>query len=188
MRGFKRWIDAHPRKNLSGFFSINGRAMTDAEVRRVVSYAVENGYETEADIPSDKLAELLKGEDKLIVPKFKVGDKIEKLGYRFTIIQVKDNNYLTKCGNKIPIDNQDDFALVPYKFDITTLSPFDKVLVRDSYRNQWRATLFSHIGTHEEYPYETVCGRSAHCIPYKGNEYLLGTSKDCDDYYKIWKL
>ena len=61
MRGFKRLIDAHPRKNLSGFFSINGRDMTDAEVRRVVSYAVENGYETEADIPSAELAELLKG-------------------------------------------------------------------------------------------------------------------------------
>lgn len=35
--------------------------MTDAEVRRVVSYAVEKGYETEEDIPSEELAELLKG-------------------------------------------------------------------------------------------------------------------------------
>lgn len=61
MRGLKKWIDAHPRKNLRGFFTINGRDMTDAEVRRVVSYAVEKGYETEADIPSTELAELLKG-------------------------------------------------------------------------------------------------------------------------------
>ena len=61
MRGLKKWIDAHPRKNLRGFFTINGRDMTDTEVRRVVSYAVEKGYETEADIPSDELAELLKG-------------------------------------------------------------------------------------------------------------------------------
>lgn len=61
MSGFKRWIDAHPRKNLRGFFTVNGRYMTDAEVRRVVSYAVEKGYETEADIPSEELAELLKG-------------------------------------------------------------------------------------------------------------------------------
>lgn len=61
MRGFKKWIDAHPRKNLRGFFTVNGRDMTDAEVRRVVSYAVEKGYETEADIPSTELAELLKG-------------------------------------------------------------------------------------------------------------------------------
>ena len=61
MRGFKKWVDAHPRKNLRGYFSVNGRDMTDAEVRRVVSYAVEKGYETEADIPSAELAELLKG-------------------------------------------------------------------------------------------------------------------------------
>lgn len=61
MRGLKKWIDAHPRNNLRGFFTINGRDMTDTEVRRVVSYAVERGYETEADIPSDELAELLKG-------------------------------------------------------------------------------------------------------------------------------
>lgn len=61
MRGLKKWIDAHPRKNLRGFFTINGRDMTDAEVRRVVSYAVEKGYETEADIPSAELTELLKG-------------------------------------------------------------------------------------------------------------------------------
>lgn len=59
MRGFKKWMDAHPRKNLHGYFSVNGRDMTDAEIRRVVSYAVEKGYETDADIPSEELAKLL---------------------------------------------------------------------------------------------------------------------------------
>ena len=39
MRGFKQWMDEHPRQNLTGFFSHNGRDMTDAEIRRVVSYA-----------------------------------------------------------------------------------------------------------------------------------------------------
>ena len=24
------------------------------------------------------------------------------------------------------------------------------------------------------------------CIPYEGNEHLLGTTDDCDDYYKTW--
>ena len=59
MKGFQRWIDAHPKKNLRGFFSVNGRDMSHDEVKRVVSYAVEKGYETEADIPSEELAELL---------------------------------------------------------------------------------------------------------------------------------
>ena len=65
MRGFKQWMDAHPRKNLRGYFSVDGRDMTNAEVRRVVSYAVEKGYETEADIPSEELDQLLqKGGEK----------------------------------------------------------------------------------------------------------------------------
>lgn len=64
MRGFKSWMDAHPRKNLKGYFSVNGRDMTDAEIRKVVSYAVEKGYETEADIPSEELAKLLKEDNK----------------------------------------------------------------------------------------------------------------------------
>ena len=65
MRGFKQWMDAHPHKNLSGCFSVDGRDMTNAEVRRLVSYAVEKGYETEADIPSEELAQLLqKGGEK----------------------------------------------------------------------------------------------------------------------------
>lgn len=64
MRGFKAWMDAHPRKNLKGYFSVNGRDMTDAEIRRVVAYAVEKGYETDADIPSEELAKLLQGGEK----------------------------------------------------------------------------------------------------------------------------
>lgn len=59
MRGLHKWIQAHPRNNLRGFFTINGRDMTHDEVKRVVAYAVEKGYETEADIPSDELAKVL---------------------------------------------------------------------------------------------------------------------------------
>lgn len=65
MRGFKKWMDAHPRKNLRGFFTLNGRDMTDKEVRRVVSYAVEKGYDTEEDIPSEELALLLRNDELL---------------------------------------------------------------------------------------------------------------------------
>ena len=25
------------------------------------------------------------------------------------------------------------------------------------------------------------------CIPYEGNEHLLGTSINCDDFYKTWE-
>lgn len=62
MRGLKKRIDAHPRKNFGGFFTLNGRDMTDEEVRRVVSYAVKKGYDTEEDIPSEELVLLLKND------------------------------------------------------------------------------------------------------------------------------
>ena len=59
MRGFQNWINRNPRKNLKGFFTVDGRDMTHDEVKRVVAYAVEKGYETEADIPSEELESLL---------------------------------------------------------------------------------------------------------------------------------
>ena len=65
MQGFKKWMDNHPRKNLRGYFTVDGRDMTNAEVRRVVSYAVEKGYETESDIQSEELVQLFqKGDTK----------------------------------------------------------------------------------------------------------------------------
>lgn len=54
--------------------------------------------------------------------------------------------------------------------------PFDKVLVRDSKANKWRANLFSHKNIGE--PYYCVYASWNYCIPYKGNEHLLGTTKD----------
>lgn len=53
--------------------------------------------------------------------------------------------------------------------------PFDKVLVRDSYNDMWRANLFSHI--REDGRYVTTGLVWNFCIPYIGNESLLGTTK-----------
>lgn len=56
-------------------------------------------------------------------------------------------------------------------------NPFDKVLVRDSGDEIWTARFFSHIDKVKEpsYPYVTVAGAFKQCIPYEGNEHLLGT-------------
>ena len=58
------------------------------------------------------------------------------------------------------------------------LKPFDKVLVRDSKSDYWRATLFSHIN--ENGCYYCVWASWNYCIPYEGNESLLGTNKDVE--------
>jgi hypothetical protein len=57
--------------------------------------------------------------------------------------------------------------------------PFDKVLVRDSYDDMWRACLFSHIRKGDG-RYVTTCLTWKFCIPYIGNESLLGTTKDVE--------
>lgn len=60
-----------------------------------------------------------------------------------------------------------------------TLKPFDKVLVRDSKSSEWRANLFSYKKVNE--PYYCVYAGWNYCIPYEGNEHLLGTTKDVED-------
>ena len=57
LRGLKRncW-----RKNLHGFFTYKGKPMSDAQVRRLVNWGIEHGCRTEADIPADKVADILR--------------------------------------------------------------------------------------------------------------------------------
>lgn len=56
------------------------------------------------------------------------------------------------------------------------LQPFDKVLVRDSEDREWRISLF---GYKDNSYYYCINGYSwKQCIPYEGNEHLLGTKNN----------
>lgn len=57
--------------------------------------------------------------------------------------------------------------------------PFEKVLVRDSIDDVWRASFFSHIRENDG-RYVTTCITWKFCIPYIGNESLVGTTKDVE--------
>ena len=57
LKGLKKWAW---RKNLSGFFSVDGKELTDAQVRTMVEWAICKGYEYDADIPEEEVIELLK--------------------------------------------------------------------------------------------------------------------------------
>ena len=131
------------------------------------------------------------------VPKFKVGDivatKTNKL-FDYKIIKITDTHYTLesmpgKNTYDVLICEDENWKLVPNKFDISTLKPFDKVLVRDSNESRWCADMFSHYSGHDRFPFCTL-GSSlsgfSQCIPYEGNEYLLGTTNDCDEFYKNW--
>lgn len=55
--------------------------------------------------------------------------------------------------------------------------PFDKVLVRDNDEGEWYANYFSHYKENNDCPYVCIDNSYIYCIPYEGNEHLLGTSE-----------
>lgn len=129
-------------------------------------------------------------------PQFKIGDIIQdKDGYKVKIteVNIEDECYgyesmIVKGIGGIAFKEQDDWKLVPNKFDITTLKPFDKVLVRDNSSGRWDITFYElYDNTNSCYPHRTLGGNIyKYCIPYEGNEHLLGKTDDCNDFYKIW--
>ena len=54
--------------------------------------------------------------------------------------------------------------------------PFDKVLVRDRDDRKWGCDFFCHLGD-KEGVFVCISSWWRQCIPYEGNEHLLGTTK-----------
>ena len=52
---------------------------------------------------------------------------------------------------------------------------FDKVLGRNEKDDVWDADLFSHYREESQYPFRCIGFSRKYCIPYEGNEHLLGT-------------
>ena len=162
------------------------RLATEDEKAKLFDAIKANGY---------KWNEETKTLEKLPKPKFKVGDKVRHKVVNkndvHEINRVHDDSYeFVGFPYTIPMKHQDKFELVPNKIDITTLKPFDKVLVRHNKDNKWCCSFFSHIDKdfHSHcYKYVTIAGKSyPMCIPYEKNEHLLGTTNDCDEYFKNW--
>lgn len=60
------------------------------------------------------------------------------------------------------------------------LRPFDRVLVRNRNTHHWEADLFGFKSDGANILYHCVGGFWKICIPYEGNEHLLGTTKDVE--------
>ncbi len=58
--------------------------------------------------------------------------------------------------------------------------PFDRVLVRDDYEEEWHIDFFEGMNKDKDEPYTYQCLNSCwrHCIPYEGNEHLFGTKEE----------
>lgn len=75
------------------------------------------------------------------------------------------------------------------RFDPKTLQPFDKVLVRDFFNDEWVCDCFSNISkTNKEYPYSCIAYSHKMCIPYnEDTKYLLGINDEAPEYYRYWE-
>ena len=78
------------------------------------------------------------------------------------------------------------------KFDPKTLQPFDKVLVRDSYKGSWRCAFYSHKRESNERMYEYMTTGSSlgneYCITYnEDTKHLLATKEEAPEFYRYWE-
>lgn len=163
------------------------RLATEEEKQKLFDAIKSNGYKWNAEI---------KTLEKLVEPKFKVGDEIVKrnsISNSWIVSSVSSEYYGLKLPKGIegigvlPVSEQDDWELVHNKFDINTLKPFDKMLCRQNENCPWIISFFGFYNNKTTYPFICSNGFSyKHCIPYEGNKHLLGTIRDCDEYYKIW--
>lgn len=155
------------------------RLATEEEKQKLFQAIKENGYKWN---PETKTLE------KLIEPKFKVGERIRRKNRDEVCLvsEVCDNHYLLDEKDiYLPFFEQDKWESVSNKFDITTLKPFDKVLVRQNDYGKWGVDFFGFYD--ERYCRTTGSCVYTQCIPYEGNEHLLGKTDACDEYYKIWE-
>jgi hypothetical protein len=128
--------------------------------------------------------------------KFEVGHCITTTGeHKHVITQIKHNKYIVTTDDKYLKDEifcayQENFNFYQEKFDITTFKPYDKVLVRSGAIYAWEPHIFSYLDKNlKDHVYKFVVigsGSIQQCIPYEGNEYLIGTTNDCNEYYKTW--
>lgn len=106
--------------------------------------------------------------------------KCGNIRYATSEEKIKLFNALTKEGKRWNAEKKviEDIKPVP-KFE-----PFEKVLCRDYKDSVWDVDFFGFKVKNEtetSFIYRCVGNIYKYCIPYKGNEHLLGTSKDPEE-------
>lgn len=172
----KKFKDKH-------FGDINGlRLASEIEKQYFFQILSNNGYRWNSET---------KTLEKLTKPRFKVGDKVIRTATHETHIieYMTSTGYLFKNEGGIGFTFKDEnlYELAPNKFDITTLEPFEsRVLVRDDGYSLWQPSVWGLYDKGHRFPYITIGCRYRQCIPYEGNEHLLGKTDDCEEFYKTW--
>lgn len=118
-----------------------------------------------------------------------VGQTVNKRDGFILEAEYRLRNIIDNSEKWVNVVDEDNYELVPKKFNITTLEPFEsRVLVRDYDNRMWIPTFWGkRLEDDSNCSYLTTNGCYKYCIPYEGNEHLLGTTNDCDDFYKTWE-
>lgn len=163
----------------------NPRLATEEEKQKLFQAIKDNGYKWN---PETKTLEKL--------PKFKVGDRIILKDNQHNIPSIKikavtKSQYILENEGFLYIDSTDEKYVLEDRFDITTLKPFDKVLVKTNVHDPlWSIDFFGmySLKFSNFTPFMVTSGKFfQQCIPYEGNEHLLGKTDDCDEFYRIWE-
>ena len=132
--------------------------------------------------------------DESIKPKFKVGDIIRHKETNkndvYKISKVYDDSYgIVGFAWMIYMKYQDQYELVPNKFDPKTLKPFDKVLVkRAGKEDAWTCNIFSSYSEGTGYDFDCLDDVYEICVPYNDDtKHLVGTKEEVPEYYRYWE-
>ena len=163
------------------------RLATEEEKQKLFDAIKLNGYKWNPEI---------KTLEKLVKPKFKVGDKIANVPRKYmgacgitgTILKITDDKYIFTDGSYTRISNQGKWELVQDKFDPKTLQPFDKVLVRDAEGELWRCAFYSHKRESDNKYATTNYWGFRCCIPYnEDTKHLAITTQEAPEFYRYWE-
>ena len=93
---------------------------------------------------------------------------------------------MKEAGYEWDADKKELRKIQPY-YDIKNFKPKQWVLVRDDDEWEWGLTRFSHLSNGSVSLFVCINGASfQQCIPYDGNEHLLGTTDMCPEKYINW--
>ena len=131
--------------------------------------------------------------ENLVKPKFKVGDRVRnKETNKHDVYEIRkvyaDCYWIAGFPWMIYMKYQDQYELIPNKFDPKTLKVLDKVLVKDTPAKLWNIGIFSHYVESDTFPYKCVGNYYKLCIPYNDDtKHLVGTTEEAPEYYRCWE-